>query len=223
MFIPLATACEECHCDSLGVIACFCADGTCQQDTQACDGPGFAGCDSVCRTHDGVDAGAAVFCPGDGPGTLPPVDGGLQGPHAFPVFGWRMTPDFPEAVCGSASDVLADGGIAAVGLELFSNISTAAACSDAGNPTGLALQIILGTPQFVAANLSADGGPPPTQVLTPGVYTLDNEDVSDQNLCMISPGSDAVMTEFLFITGGQSMPVFNGVGTVTIDQLVAGR
>ena len=153
------------------------------------------------------------------------VDGGLQGPHAFPIVGAWMSPHENTAACGLTSTVLADGGIAAVGIQLYSSVSNAAACAlnngqDAGTLTGLALNLGLGTPQFVAANLDKDAGPL-TQVLTPGVYTLFNEDVSDQNLCAPVPGYDAVLTEFEF-ESGSATPLFNGVGTVTIDQFSNG-
>jgi hypothetical protein len=128
-----------------------------------------------------------------------------------------MSPDYPEADCGMISDVLADGRIAALGLQLLSDVSTAAACAeDGGAFSGLALNIVLGTPQFVYANLRPDGGPL-IQALSPGVYTLENEGVSDQDLCTISVGADAVMTEFEF-TAGVATPLYNGVGTVTITQ-----
>jgi hypothetical protein len=57
-----------------------------------------------------------------------------------------------------------------------------------------------------------------TQALSPAVYTLENESVSDQDLCTISLGADAVMTEFQFIPGQGAAPLYNGVGTVTITQ-----
>ncbi len=60
-----------------------------------------------------------------------------------------------------------------------------------------------------------------TEVLTPGVYTLFNEDISDQNLCDGVRGYDAVLTEFE-LESGSATPLFNGVGTVTIDQFSNG-
>ncbi len=148
------------------------------------------------------------------------VDGGLHGPHGFPIVGAWMSPQDPQAQCGLTSTVLADGGIAAVGIQLFSDVSSDVACAisngqDAGIETGLALNLVIGTPQFVAANLGEDAGP--LTALTPGVYTLINEGISDQNLCARAPGYDAVLTEFEFASGSAT-PLFNGVGTVTIDQ-----
>lgn len=210
-------------CDAVQILACLCGDGTCQAGVGGCGfNPSVLTCGELCQAHDGPvpDAGYMSQCPGDGGMS---VDGGLHGPHAFPIVGARMSP--PEAVCGLTSNVLADGGIAAVEIALYSSVSNAAACAvnsgqDAGIETGLALNLVLGTPQFVAANLDKDAGPL-TQVLTPGVYTLFNEGVSDQNLCAPVPGYDAVLTEFEFVSGNAN-PLFNGVGTVTIDQFSNG-
>ncbi len=55
-----------------------------------------------------------------------PIDGGmsvdsglLHGPHAFPIVGAWMSPHENTAARGLTSPVLADGGIAAVGIALF--------------------------------------------------------------------------------------------------------
>jgi len=109
-----------------------------------------------------------------------------------------------------------------VGFDLFSSFTTQAACANtAAGGDGYILNIVLGTPQYVAANLSHDGGPPLTEPLRPGVYTLDNEYVSDQDLCMIDPGFDATLTEFRVWSDGGSTPLYNGVGTVTLDHVDA--
>lgn len=218
--VAALSSCCEGHCQTIGLEACFCADGTCQSaSTGTCAGPELPSLDSLCQAHGGKlpDAGDIGLCPGDGGGSgFASVDGGLQGPHAFPVVGSWMAPSHPWADCGATSDVLADGGVAAVGLLLFSNEFTETACGgDAGAAAGLALEIALGTPQFVDASRELDAGPL-TQVLSPGVYELENNGLSAQGLCTIGPPYDAVMTEFEVMPGGPAVPLYNGVGTVTI-------
>jgi hypothetical protein len=213
----------ECGCDLAWNVACFCGDGTCQEASGGCN-QSIPSRDGLCQSHGGLapDAGFIDVCPYDA-GLSP--DAGLQGPHAFPIVGARMSPNDPGAACGLTSTVLADGGIAAVGIQLFSSVSSAAACAvgnwqDAGIETGFALNLVLGTPQFVAANLGEDAGPL-TQGLTPGVYTFLNEAVPDQNLCAPGPEYDAVLTVF-DLSSGSATPLFNGVGTVTIDEFSNG-
>jgi hypothetical protein len=215
-------------CDAVQTLACICGDGTCQAGEGGCGfGTPTPSCEGLCSSHGGPgpDARYLGMCPSDGgvPDGGMSFDAGLRGPNAFPIVGAWMSPQ--EAACGTTSPVLADGGIAAVGIQLFSGVGNAAACAvnngqDAGIETGFALNLVLGTPQFVAANLDEDAGPL-TQVLAPGVYTLINEEVSDQNLCARAPGYDAVLTEFEFMSGNAT-PLFNGVGTVTIDQFCNG-
>lgn len=221
--LSLAASLTACHCNTIDVDSCYCGDGTCQLAEAACGGA-MPACDSICQGHGGAESSSPEegFCPTDGGIGFGSVDGGLQGPHAFAVVGSWMSADHPQAACGAVADVLKDGGIAAVGIELYSEIPSGDACAnDGGNVSGLSIEIVLGTSQFIDANVERDGGPL-TQALSPGVYILENEDVSDQNLCMISPLADAVMTEFLYSSSGQGMPLYNGVGTVNIDQFSNG-
>jgi hypothetical protein len=174
---------------------------------------GVAGCGSSRQASDGGnDAGRS--------------DGGtfqLTGPNGFEVQGWWFTPNYPAATCGTPSDVLADGGIAAFGLTLYSVNATSAVCAnDFNDLSGMAVVVTLGTSQFIEANLGSDSGPPITAGLTPGTYNLDNEGIPDQDLCSISPGFSAVLTEFAFPTdGGGAVPLYNGVGSISLSAVSA--
>ncbi len=227
-------ACGSCGCSLVEEEGCLCEDASCQLGGSECgpNGSALPSCTDLCVDHGGaIDGGQLPNCssrpltPFDGgpsrsDGGLSRTDAGLYGPHGFEIMGWGMSPAISAATCGLVGDVLADGGLAAVGVSLFSSFTTEMAClnpneSVAAHP-GYALTIVLGTSEFVDANLSQDGGPQPQTPLAPGIYKVENEGISDEDLCSIDTGYSAVVTEFGFFSDGGVEALYNGAGTITL-------
>ena len=165
----------------------------------------------------GDDASSSMDAePGD---ASPPVagQGTLEGNLAFPVGAVAM-----GFVTGGCSDLTGDAGAGVVPAVQIAIVQAGAAsesiCSgSASSPDGgpdSAVYIGIATTQWATYSRATL-----TESLTPGTFTVGNEHLDDEDLCMLAPGSSAYL---LFGTAhGESLAIAVS-GTVTLDTIAAG-
>jgi len=174
----------------------------------------------------------AVGCGSGGGSGGPEPDGGgpdvssvgsgtnmLSGPSAFPVRAAWMDPTEPASQCGA--DAVIGGGYAATSVDLFENDESSLACADGGlsrGGSGRFIDIQVGTLQYITLQTSNANPPPPTQALTPGVYTILNERENQENLCSVPVTTPIAVLEVLQfgLYDAQQIAIS---GTVTVESV----
>jgi hypothetical protein len=130
-----------------------------------------------------------------------------------------MDPTEPASQCGA--DAVTGGGYAATSIDLFENDEFSLACVDGGLKragSGRFIDIQVGTLQYVTLQTSSANPPPPTQVLTPGVYPILNERENQENLCSVPVTTPVAVLEVLQfgLYDAQQIAIS---GTVTVESV----
>ncbi len=151
--------------------------------------------------------------------TPPGSSGVVSGAASFPVRWMWMNPAVPARQCAIVTT--ADGGIAATAIYLLQVDLSAEACADASFVPSAAGQ------RFIAIQMAAPAYATRRSVseaLSAGAYTIGNESVPDEDLCMLPTGATAILQvlELPDAAGAGALPIWNAVvGTVTVTGLSA--
>ena len=127
-----------------------------------------------------------------------------------------MDTALPNDDCGG-SDLTADGVLAATAIILAANDLSKQACGDAGSAgaTGQLVEIGIATTEYAGNQTMTH-----TQALAPGMYTVGNQMVPDEDFCMIPTGDTAWFQVLTFDDAGVPFASWNGVsGTVTVASI----
>ena len=179
----------------------------------------WLGCSSNPTTTDGgADGSTSDASPGDAASDGPRADAstgvdasGALGPAVFPVNHVLMDNQLPNQECGG-TNLTSGGSLAATAVVISDSDFSAYVCGDAGSvSTGHAVVIAVATSEY-----AGESNKSPTQGMSPGTYTIGNQNVPDPDFCMFPPGTNAFLQLFDADDGG----AWNGInGTVTVTQV----
>lgn len=162
---------------------------------------------------DGIDSSSATL----------ESDGGnvLTGTVAFPVNFAFIDTSIPKEDCNDTTS-LPGGGYASFALFL----SDVDPFGDTGAPLNTLppgahlLRIELAGPSYTGAFGSADGGA--AAPVTPGTYTVGFDGEDDDDLCMLPPGTSAILDVFDFSGDGSFTQTTAASGTITLTTVMTG-
>jgi hypothetical protein len=160
-------------------------------------------------------------------GGAPPLAGNtLSGTYSFPVAGSVLDAQGIAEACGN-EPTLPDGGVLAFEIAL-SGADGATLCSAITSSSNAAASqpavvIQVATSAFIAQSAPADGGAPAP--LTTGTYKIGFENVTDDDLCMLSGTGGQALVDVLQLgmtDAGGAFPKATAVsGTVTVTAIAS--
>jgi hypothetical protein len=160
-------------------------------------------------------------------GGAPPVAGNtLTGTYSFPVVGSTLDAEDIAEACGTET-TLPGGGVLAFGIVLSSADSPTLCSAIASNSSAAAGQpavvIQVASNAYIAQSAPADGGAPAP--LTTGTYKIGFENVTDDDLCMLSGTGGQALVDVLQLgmpdAGGATPKATAVSGTVTVTAIAS--
>jgi hypothetical protein len=142
--------------------------------------------------------------------------------NAFPVNFSLIDTSIPKEDCGDTTSLPA-GGYASFALFLSDLTLIVDGQGDPANlpAGGHMLRIEVAGPSYTIAGAPAEGGT--AEPVTPGTYTIGFEGEDDDDLCMLPPGTSAILDVFDFSGDGSFTQTTAVSGTITLTTVTTGH